>query len=155
MFEAPLDAWYVWIGLAALSATTLGIVSTLPTAPPPDATGSAQAIDSVAASEHAAVDTHPLSNTDEIRIGVDSISLRGGGGTAHAAFGFGPVTPVAGRPDLRAVLDGEPPSAVFRTPEAFRSAAVSARNAEPQWQRTDELVVRGVQWEGVDVVLVG
>lgn len=155
MFEAPLDAWYVWIGLAVLSATTLGIVSTLPTAPPPDASGSARAVDSVAASEHPAVDTHPLSNTDAVRIGADSISLRGGGGTAHAAFGFGPVTPVAKHPDLRAVLNGESPSAVFRTPETFRSATISARNAEPQWQRTDELVVRGVRWEGVDVVLVG
>ena len=39
MFEAPLDAWYVWLGLAAVSATAVGVVAGLPAAPPPDAAG--------------------------------------------------------------------------------------------------------------------
>ncbi len=155
MFEVPLDAWYVWIGLAVVSTVTFGIVTVLPAAPPPDAAGSARTVDSVAASEHAAVGKHPLSNAEAVRIGSDSISLRGSGGKEHAAFGYGPVTPVEADSKLDAVLRGEPPRAVFETSEAFDRKTARAREAEPDWKRTDRLVVRRVSWEGIDAVLVG
>jgi hypothetical protein len=155
MFEAPLDAWYVWIGLAAVSGATLGVAGGLPSAVPPDADGSARTVDSVAASDHAAVEEHPLSNAKTVRVGTDSVSLRGPGGTAHAAFGYGPVTPVSSDSKLDAVLHGEPPGAVFVTPSAFEHAARKARESEPHWKETDRLLVRRVNWEGTDVVLVG
>lgn len=155
MFEVPLDAWYVWIGLAVVSSATFGVVSVLPSALPPDAAGSARTVDSVAASDYAAVGKHPLSNAEAVRIGVDSISLRGPGGTGHAAFGYGPVTPVTDGSKLESVLRGEPPQRVFRSPAAFERATAKAREAEPEWKQTDRLVVRRVDWEGIDAVLVG
>ena len=155
MFEVPLDAWYVWIGLAVVSSTTLGVVGLLPSAPPPDASGSARTVDSVAASDHAAVGRHPLSNAEAVRLGADSISLRGAGGTAHAAFGYGPVTPVVGDPKLDAVLRGKPPTRVFETFDAFERRAARARRDAPQWRGASELVVRRVNSGGSDVVLAG
>ena len=156
MLEAPLDAWYVWIGLAIVSSATFGVVSTLPSAPPPDASGAAETVDSVAASEYAAVGKHPLSNADAIRVGANSISVRGSGGaTEHEPFGYAPVTPVVNASDLRPVLLGEPPQRVFDAPSEFEGAATRARAEEPEWQRTDGLIVRRVQWGEIDVVLVG
>lgn len=156
MLEVPLDAWYVWIGLAIVSSATFGVVSTLPAAPPPDASGAAETVDSVAASEHAALGKHPLSNADAVRIGTDSISVRGAGGTTeHEPFGYAPATPVVGDSDLRPVLLGEPPQRAFDTRAEFGRAAERARADEPRWQRTDRLVVRRVQWGETDVVLVG
>ena len=155
MFEAPLDAWYVWIGVAVVSSAALGAASGLPSAVPPDADGTARTVDGVAASDHAAVDRHPLSNAESVRIGSDSISLRGAGGTAHAAFGYGPVTPVSDGSKLEAVLRGEPPKAIFETTAAFERATKRARSAEPNWKEADRLVVRRVRWEGTDVVLAG
>ncbi|WP_181693126.1 hypothetical protein [Natronomonas sp. LN261] len=155
MFEMPLDAWYVWIGLTIVSGTAVGMVSALPSAVPPDASGAARTVDSVAASEHAAVGKHPLSNAETARVGADSISLRGPGGTEHARFGYGPVVPVVRDNALRAALLGEPPERAFRTPDEFERAVQRARETEPQWQGTDRLLARRVRWEGTDVVLVG
>ncbi len=155
MFGLPLDAWYVWIGLAVASTAAFGVVTVLPSAPPPDASGVARTVDSVAASDHAGVGKHPLSNADSVRIGADSVSIRGAGGTAHASFGYGPVVPVVDDPALRGTLLGEPPDRAFKTPEAFERAVRDARTDEPRWQDTDRLVVRRVRWEGTDVVLAG
>jgi len=32
MFGPPLDAWYVWIGLAIVSSTVVGVVTAIPSA---------------------------------------------------------------------------------------------------------------------------
>ena len=155
MFELPLDAWYVWIGLAVVSSTVLGVVGALPSALPPDASGAAGAIDSVAASDHAAIEEHPLSNTDSVRLGADSVSLRGPGGTRTEALGYGPVTPVRGGSVLEPVLRGESPDLVFDSPTTFQRAIVRAQRAEPHWEGTERLVVRRVSWGEIDAVLVG
>jgi hypothetical protein len=154
MFDAPLDAWYVWIGLAAASAAAFGVAGAMPAGSPPDAAGAATTVDGVAASPHAAVGSHPLPNADAVRVGRDSLSVRGPGGTAHAALGYGPVTPVTGGA-LEGVLRGEPPDRAFETPADFRRAIEAARAADPEWRVTDRLFVRRVSWEGMDVVLVG
>lgn len=155
MFGVPLDSWYVWIGLAVVSSTAFGVVTTLPSAAPPDAAGAARTVDSVATSEYAATGRHPLSNAEAVRIGTDSISVRGAGGTEHAAFGYGPVVPSMDGSKLHTVLLGEPPSRMFASPERFERAIRRARLADPRWQDTERLTVRRVQWEGVDAVLVG
>ncbi len=155
MFEVPLDAWYVWVGLAIVSGAAVGVVGVLPAAAPPDASGTAGAVDSVAASEHAAVEKHPLSNTDAVRLGADSVSLRGPGGDRSETFGYGPITPVRGGSVLEPVLRGEPPDRVFDSPEAFERATVRAQRAEPRWEATERLVVRRVNWGDADAVLVG
>jgi len=156
VFEVPLDAWYVWIGLAIVSSAAFGVVSVLPAEPPPDASGAAETVDSVAASEYAAVGKHPLSNAETIRVGANSISVRSESGTTgHEPFGYAPVTPVVEGSALRQILLGEPPQRLFATPVEFERTVKQAQSEEPQWQRTDELVVRRVQWGETDVVLVG
>jgi hypothetical protein len=155
MFGVPLDAWYVWIGLAIVSSAAFGVVTTLPSAAPPDAAGAARTVDGVATSEYAATGSHPLSNAETVRIGTDSISVRGAGGTDHAAFGYGPVVPAIEGSKLRMVLHGEPPSRMFASPARFERAIRRARLAEPRWRSAERLTVRRVQWEGVDGVLVG
>jgi hypothetical protein len=155
MFDVPLDAWYVWFGLAVVSGTAFGVAAAMPTAPSPDADGAAETIDGVAASRYAAVGKHPLANADAVRVGRDTLSLRGPGGTAHASLGYGPATPATHDDSLAAVLRGEPPERVFDSPAAFERTVEAARTAEPGWRRTDKLLVRRVSWGGVDVVLVG
>lgn len=155
MFDAPLDAWYVWVGLAAVATTALGVAASMPAAPPPDAAGAATTVDGVAASDHAAVGEHPLSNADAVRVGRDTLALRGAGGTAHARLGYGPVTPVGSEESLVALLRGDSPQRVFESSEHFETTLRAARRAPPQWRRTDRLLVRRVSWEGVDAVLVG
>lgn len=154
MFDAPLEAWYVWIGLAVAGGAAVGVAGSMPAAPPPDAAGAARTVDGVAASPHAAVGSHPLPNAAAVRVGRDGLALRGPGGTERAPLGYGPVTPAAGD-GLAAVLRGEPPGRAFDSPADFRRAARAARAADPEWRATERLLVRRVSWEGVDVVLVG
>lgn len=155
MLEIPIDAWYVWIGLAAVGSTVFGIAGALPAAAPPDASGPARVVDGVAASEYTAVGRHPLSGVDAVRIGTDSISVRGPGGTEHAAFGYAPVTPVTAGSNLGRVLRGGPPARAFGSAAAFEQAISQAKAAEPTWRDADRLTARRVNWEGIDVVLVG
>ena len=155
MFEAPLDAWYVWVGLAVVAGTAVGVVTAMPAVPPPDATGAAETVDAVATGERAAVEERPLPNAEAMRVGVDSLSLRGPGGTTHARFGYGPVTPAVGDGPLEAVLHGTPPARAFDSPAALRRAAAAARDRRPRWTATDRLVVRRIRWGEVDVVLAG
>ncbi|WP_435179689.1 DUF7283 family protein [Halorussus sp. AFM4] len=154
MFDAPVETWYLWVGLAVAGTAAVGIAATLPRAPPPDAAGAADTVDAVAASDHAATGVHPLS-VDAAKVGPYRLWLRDDGATGHAAFGFGPVTPV--RPDtaLWDVLRGTPPDRAFGAPADLRRAAAAARNRTPAWRRRERLTVRRVTWEGVDVTLVG
>jgi hypothetical protein len=155
MFGAPVDAWYVWIGLAVVASTTVGVASALPAAQPPDASSAARTVDGVAASEYEAVGKHPLPGIDSIRLGADSISVRGAGGTDHAAFGYDSVTPVTGEFGLEPVLHGEPPDRAFESRAAFERAIERARAAEPEWRQTDRLLVRRVSWGDIDAVVAG
>ena len=155
MFDTPVDAWYVWIGLAVASGAALAVATAIPAAAPPDATGAANTVDRVAASQHPTVAEHPLPGAEALRVGGDILGLRGPGGTAHASIGHGPVTPAAGDDRLRRVLEGDTPERHFDSPEAFERAAIAARAAEPSWKPADRLTVRRVRWGDVDVVLAG
>ncbi|MES3517783.1 MAG: hypothetical protein PPP58_08985 [Natronomonas sp.] len=154
MFDVPVDAWYVWVGLSIASATTFGIAAAVPATPPPDAAGATETIDNVAASQYAAVGEHPMSNADELRIAGDVVSLRGPGGTVDETLLYGPVAP-AHEGDLAAIRRGTPPESVFDSPVAFKQAIEAAITAEAEYHRTDRIVVRRVSWGGVDVTLVG
>lgn len=153
-----LDVWYLQAGLAAVGLALLGVTTGLPTHAPPDATGVARVVDGVASSPHAAVGEHPL-DADRVRLTPRGITLDGSGGRAHANFRFGPVTPVEPGSDLARVLSGAPPDGVFDAPGALAEAAATRRRAtagDPAWRPAPErLVVRRVEWEGVDVTLVG
>lgn len=126
----------------------------LPTTAPPEATAVANTVDRVAAGAHTATAEHPLDAT-AIRVGPHRLSLQSGGGTAHAAYAFGPVTPVSEHPKLQQVLYGKPPVEVFDSRRQFQQALIGARTREPTWKPVDRtLVVRRVSWEETDAVLV-
>lgn len=155
MFDAPVDAWYVWLGLAVASLAVFGSASSLPTTPPPDAAGVADTVDAVAADDYETTAEHPLS-ASAVRVGPHRIALRNDGGTSHAEFAFGPVTPVARGSRLERVLHGTPVDVAFDDRRAFQQAVVDARTRDPAWRETDRsLVVRRVSWEGQDATLVG
>ncbi|SFL02421.1 hypothetical protein SAMN04487950_2012 [Halogranum rubrum] len=154
MFDVPLDAWYSWVGLSLASLALFGVVASVPTTAPPDATAVANTVDRVAANDHATTAEHPLGAT-AIRLGPHRVGLRNDAGTAHASYAFGPVTPVSDDSALQQVLYGRPPSDLFESRRSFQQAVVADRTAEPAWQSVDRtLVVRRVSWEGLDVVLV-
>jgi hypothetical protein len=154
MFDVPLDAWYSWVGLSLASFALLGVVTALPTTAPPDATAVANTVDRVAASDHETTAEQPVDAT-AVRLGPHRVGLRNDGGTAHASYAFGPVTPVSEGSPLQRVLYGRPPGEVFDSQRAFHQALVTARTAEPTWESVERtVVVRRVSWEGVDAVLV-
>ena len=156
MFGLPIDSWYVWVGLAAVSAALVGVAVELPTARPPDAAAVAATVDGVAASPYDAVGEHPL-RADDVRLSARRIALRRDGTTARAEFAFGPVVPVPpGDGPLRGVLYGSSPAERFGSRAAFEVAVERARTRDPDWRPApDRLTVRRVSWRGVDATLVG
>jgi len=155
MIGVPVDAWYVWLGLSLASIALLGVGATLPTAPPPAAADAADTVDRTAATAHPATAEHPL-DAEKVRIGPRRLGLRNDAGTTHAAFAFGPVTPVTGSRALRAILRGAPPNSRFDAGSALCAAGTDARNRTPRWRPVDgPLIVRHIVWEGCDVTLVG
>lgn len=154
MFDAPADAWYLWLGVTAASVAAFGVATGLPATAPPDAQRVADTVDSVAASPHEATGQYPLDAT-AVRLGTAQVSLRTDSGATHATFEYGPVTPVTAESPLWAVLHGAPPNRTFDTPADFRAAATAARTRDHRWESAETVLVRHAKWEGVDVVLVG
>ena len=101
MFDAPVETWYLWIGLAVAGTVFVGLAATLPRAPPPDAASAAQTVDSVAAADRPATAVHPL-EVDAVRVGPYRVWLRDDSATGRATFAYGPVTPVRRDTALRA-----------------------------------------------------
>jgi hypothetical protein len=154
MLGPPTDAMPIWFGLCLVSVLFLGLAIEVPTAPPPDAAAAATTVDAVAVSEYPTTAAHPTPAT-AVRVGPKRLALRSDGGTAHATFAYGPVTPAA-NPDLRRVLRGIPPARVFEDPAAFRVALERSRNRTPAWRPLDgRLLVRRVSWGEVNATLVG
>lgn len=154
MFDAPLDAPYLWLGLVAASLTTLGIATALTTVPPAGADRIATVVDEVAASPFQAVERVRLSAA-AIRLDSSRISLRARGAVAHATLASGPVTP-AGRGRIAAVLEGATVREVFDSASAFAAAMRAARSRPATWRvAPDTLTVRRVVWGTVNGTLVG
>jgi len=166
MFDTAVESTYVWLGLTLVSAGIFGLALDLPTRPPPDTAPVARTVDSVASSPHEATANHPI-DAEQIRLGAHRIGLRGPGGSAHAAFAYGPVVPALGgdggdgpsgsdRERLRSVLHGVAPERAFASPASFERALNRSRTTDPVWQPAPErLTVRRVAWEGVNATLVG
>lgn len=156
MFGVHADGWYAWLGVAAVGVAVLAVVLGLPTAPPPDAAGAADAVDRTAAAEYGASAAVPLDAARRVVIDPRGIGLRNDAGTTRATFAYGPVTPVGGGGPLRRVLEGAPPGTVFGSAAALRRAAAAARDRDGGWRPVDgPLLVRHVALEGRDVTLVG
>jgi hypothetical protein len=154
MFDAPIDAYYVWAGLSAASVALVGLAVGLPTAPPPNAAAVADAVDAVAASPYPSTAEHPT-DADALRVDPRRVAVRDDAGTTRATLAFGPVTP-AGDGPLGRVLDGVPPADAFDSPDALEAAARRARKRGGTWLPTDDAVrIRKVTWGETDVTLVG
>jgi len=154
VFDAPLDTVYVWVGLGAVSLAVAGTVLSFPTTSPAAAGAVADAVDTVAASDHEARDGVAVP-AGEMRLGPRALALRTPDGTAHARFAYGPVVPVREGP-LRQVLLGTPPEDGFDDRTAFRRALERARSRDPVWRETPErLHVRRVSWGEGNGTLVG
>ena len=154
MFGLPGDAAWIWLGLVVGSAVMMGVVAEMPAAPP-EAERAATAVDDVAQLPHTATARVRL-RAESIKLGPSGLALRGPGGTSHADFERGPVTPVPPGSPLESVLRGTPPEDVFGSPAAFRSSMARARDAEPTYRTAgSELLVRQVAYGEVNGVLVG
>lgn len=160
MMDLPADVPLLWVGLLLVAAGLVGVAGALPSRPAPDATALAGTVDSVAGGDAPARAAYDLSG-ESVRLDPHGVSLRRGSAPgavpagAHAAFAFGPVTPVPPGSPLRAVLRGTSPAEVFDSPVRFHQAVVAARTAEPTWTRGETVTVRGVSWDGYHVTLVG
>jgi hypothetical protein len=158
--EAPMDAWYVWVGVALVSIGLAAFAVSLPSQPPPDAEGAAGAIDRVGASEYEAATTLDH-DAEEVRVGPERIGMRNDGGTARATVSFGPVLPVQAldlnsseRRALDGFLAGEQPLQAGL--EATLADAVGQLETETgEWRpATGPLRARSVVIEAQRVVLV-
>ncbi|MFB6146986.1 MAG: hypothetical protein ABEJ08_04795 [Halobacteriaceae archaeon] len=155
MLGPPADVPSLWIGLALFGVVAVGLAVDLPPVHGPDATRVAETVDRVAASRYPASTARSLA-AEKVRIGPRRIALAADGVTAHAPFRFGPVVPVREDSRLERVLEGDAPPAVFEDPTVFSEAVAAARDRSVRWQPAgEELLVRHVRWEGVDVTLVG
>ncbi len=154
MFETSIDAWYAWLGVAAVSVAAFGTVAALPSETPPAAAPVADATDRVAASPHEAQTTVPI-EAAEYRLTSGQIGLRNDGGRSRATFAYGPIVPATDG-SIRAVLQGASPASQFASPAAFERAIERAHQESTGWRPAPELIrVRRVSWEGVDATLVG
>ncbi|CCQ32365.1 hypothetical protein HLRTI_001011 [Halorhabdus tiamatea SARL4B] len=151
--EAPVDAWYTWVGVAVVGVAVLGFVLGLPGQPPPDATKAANTIDRVAGSvqESAATYEH-----DAAAVNIDTrrIAMRNDGGTTRASVAFGSLTPVSAVEDaairdaLERITHGQPPGAVL---SEYRFDSTALRTAT---ERTRERIdSNGTAWQPADGVL--
>ena len=154
MFDTPLDAWYVWLGLSAASVAIFGVVVSLPTAPVPDAPAVADTIDRVSVTEYDTTASRTL-DADAVRLEPRRIGLRNDAGTTHATLAS-PVVPVRTSDRLGRLLRGASPEAVFASPTALDRAVTRATRRDSTWVDADtRLVARHLSWGSVDVTLVG
>ena len=161
MLDAPVDVWYAWLGLAIAATATLGVVASLPSTPPPDASAVAGTVDTVAAAEPPAAARYRLGSDPTsvaARVTTRGVSLRSDGGTASAAFDSASVVPVDRGGPLAGVALGDPPGRAFATPRAFAEAVAAARDAgdrsDATWTAGRTLHARHVSWGETDVTLV-
>lgn len=104
-WEAPADAWYVWVGVSILSLALAAVVLGLPTGLPPDAGNAADAIEGVAGTEHANSGSYDH-DADQVKIDGATVALRNGDGTDRATLYYGSVVPVNGNESLMNVTRG-------------------------------------------------
>ncbi|WP_440763917.1 DUF7283 family protein [Natronorubrum sp. DTA7] len=156
-WEAPADAWYVWVAVAIVSFAMAGIVLGLPTAPPPDADRTANAIEETSGSSYEAASAYGY-GADEIKIDGKTIELRNEGGTDHSSLRYEQVVVVNGDDRLERLVYGEAFEEEFEneiddqhedaaTVFMDRLAAAEEDNAGEWLTASEELTVRQVTVE--------
>jgi hypothetical protein len=170
-FETPVDAWYVWVGVAVASLAIGGVALDLPTQPPPDATAAANTIDAVAGSTQTATARYEH-DAVAVRLETGRLSLRNDAGVAHAAVAFESLTPLAAvendtlRRALERIAHGSQPAEVLSKPtfdgltetdlrRVTARARATRRTDGAEWRpTTGHLAVRRLTLGGATVVLV-
>ncbi|WP_415378740.1 hypothetical protein [Halosimplex sp. TS25] len=162
-FEAPADAWYVFLGVSIVSVAMFGVVQALPSEPPPDGNAVANTVDDVAGSGYNATGTYEH-DADEYFVHSEGIRLRNDGGRSYASISFGELAPVWPDDDLKDVLDGVQVSDVYGSPSDFETAYKDSQEAaedrlddgdEADWLPADgRLRIRHVVWKDTHVTLV-
>lgn len=153
MFEAHVDAMYLWLALGLASAAAVGVVGGLPTSAPPDSVALAGTVDEVSTAPAGAIARRPTTAT-EWRLDGRRLGLRNDAGTTHATLVSAAVPASDGR--LREVLAGTAPATVFGSQAAFARAVERARGSGDDWRATPRrFTVRHVTWGEVDVTLLG
>lgn len=104
-WEAPVDGWYVWLAVALASLAFVGIALSLPSAPPPDATRTANTIDDVAGTNYEA-SARMEHDAEAVKIDGRRIEMRNDDGNSHASLAFGEVVIVNGHDKLENVAYG-------------------------------------------------
>lgn len=105
-FEAPADAWYVYVAVVIISVTFAGIAVGIPSMPPPDAQQAANTIEAATGSEYASSASYEH-DADVVTIDRRTITMKNEYGTAHASFSYGTVVPVNGHDRLENVTGGQ------------------------------------------------
>lgn len=156
-WEAPADAWYVWLGVSIVSLAIAGVVLGLPTGPPPDAEGATNAIEETSASPYESASTLEH-DADAIAIDGKSVTMRNEHGIARSSIRYGQVVAVNGDEGLERLVYGEDFETVFddeledphenaATVFMDRVADAEADNSGEWLTASDELFVRQVAVE--------
>lgn len=152
-WEAPVDGWYVWLGVALVSVWLATFALGLPSQPPPDATRAANTIDRVSSSSHQAEAAYEH-DAGEIKIGTKQVWMRNDGGITQESVAFGSLTPVHAVEDdnrqeaLERIVNGQHPRAVLED-YSFGAAAL-LNEATDARERIDQ---QGAEWRPAEDVL--
>lgn len=160
-WEAPADAWYVWVAVTIISLAMAGIVLGLPTGPTPDADRAANAIEETSGSSYEAATTYEH-DADAVRIDGKTIELKNDHGTDRASINYGQVIVVNGDDRLENLtygsgfdeeFDAELDDPTRDAATAFVTRTADARDANSgEWiNSTDDLTVRRVVVEPDEV----
>jgi len=167
-FETPVDAWYVWVGVATVGIAIAGVAIQLPSQPSPDATKAVNTIDSVASSPQHAHASYEH-DAEAVKFDTKRVSLRNDGGTDHASIAFGSMTPLTAidndekREALDRILSGQLPSNVLDEypfdERALLDVAASGRaqldTEGGDWRPADGVFrVRKIDLDGESLLLV-
>ena len=157
-FEAPMDAWVVYIGVALVSMTLLGVALGFSPIPPPDANAAANTID-MAGGSSITGEAEYEQDAEWFWMDQQQIALKNEGGQTKATIAFGEMTAVHYDERLSDVLYGSPVSEEFSSEYEFLAAVVAAQAASEadrgDWQPANgEIRARKVIVGDTDVILV-
>jgi len=153
MLGPPVDAWYLWIGLAAASLALVGVALSLPPEPPSTAESAAETIEEVGAARPPASGEHPI-DAQRVRVGPHRLTIEGES-TDTATLDHGRMVPAPRGTPLRRVAVGASPADAFSDADAFAAAVEERRDRERILEPVgDRLTARHVRYGGTDAILV-
>ncbi|MCU4971430.1 hypothetical protein OB955_01575 [Halobacteria archaeon AArc-m2/3/4] len=104
-FEAPVDAWYVYVATAIISVALAGLALGVSTGPPPDAPQASNTIEGATGSEYTASAFYDH-DADVVTIDRRTITMENEHGTTHSSLSYGVVVPVNGHERLENLVYG-------------------------------------------------